>query len=149
MVGSSDTAGEKNGEATAQPSGSLRRFLFAAAALALLAACAATAPPPAASLQPAAAPMPHLVPPPKLAGLSAAAIVALLGEPDFRRAEPPAELWQYRSADCVLDLFLYGGAGGFHVAYSDTRERSMLDTGAGSCAGGGGSVLSRFRQTRL
>lgn len=149
MVGSSDAAGTKNGEATAPRSGSPRRFLFAAGALLLLAACAAPPPPTAASLGPSAAPAPRLLPPPKLTGLSAAEVVALLGEPDFRRAEPPAELWQYRSADCVLDLFLYGGSAGFRVAYSDTRERSLSQTAAATCTGGGASVLSRFRQTRL
>jgi len=89
--------------------------------LATLAGCgSAVSEPPRAAIalpaEPAMARPPAAQP---LTGLSAAEVVALLGEPDFRRAEPPAELWQYRSADCVLDLFLYGDAAGARVVIAD------------------------------
>jgi hypothetical protein len=157
MVGSHGAAESGNGEAASGKGGRLSRFLFAAMALALLAACSAATPPaltaapepsgtPAAALQPAAARLPGMR---KLTGLSADEVVALFGEPDFRRAEPPAELWQYRSADCVLDLFLYDDAGGFRVAHSETRDRSLVQAGSGQCAGGGAAFARRSRQTRL
>ncbi len=44
-------------------------------------------------------------------GLSAAAVTALLGPPDYRRRDKPAEIWQYRNDACVLDIFLYSANG--------------------------------------
>jgi len=32
---------------------------------------------------------------------------SLLGAPSFRRPDSPAEIWQYITNDCTLDLFLY------------------------------------------
>ncbi|MGO8916645.1 MAG: hypothetical protein ACLQJR_12130 [Stellaceae bacterium] len=158
MVGSldaADAAKAANGEGIAAWRAPLRRFFCAGAALALLAGCSAAAPePPGAATQLPAAPEPAMAAAAQplmrpLTGLSAKEVVALLGEPDFRRAEPPAELWQYRSADCVLDLFLYGDAAGVHVIYSETRDRSLVQAGAGHCPGGGEPFVSRTRQTRL
>ena len=34
-------------------------------------------------------------------------IIFTLGNPDFRRTDNPAELWQYQHEKCNLDLFLY------------------------------------------
>jgi len=82
----------------------------------MLAACGGT--PHQASAPPGRLPQPG-----ELRGLSDSAVVALLGEPDFRRNEVQAELWQYRAEDCVLDLFLYRGDGGFRVAETATRDR--------------------------
>jgi hypothetical protein len=146
MIGSLRAAEAANGKAIAQRRGLPCRFLFAGAALALLAACSAATPiPPAAALPVAARP----AEPRPLAGLSAKEVVALFGEPDFRRAEPPAELWQYRTADCVLDLFLYSDQAGAHVVHSETRDRSLVQAGAGHCAGAGDPLALRTRQSRL
>lgn len=35
------------------------------------------------------------------------ALGKLLGPPQFRRTDAPAELWRYRAGRCILDLFLY------------------------------------------
>lgn len=142
MIGSLRAADAASGKAIAQQRGLPCRFLFAGAALALLGACSATAPAP---LPMAARP----AEPPTLAGLSATEVVALFGEPDFRRVEPPAELWQYRSADCVLDLFLYSDAAGVHVVRSETRERGLIRSAAGGCAAAGDPLTLRMRQSRL
>jgi len=154
MIGSLGAAEGTNGEEVAEGRGLLRRFFLAAAGLAALGACSPAAPeaPQLATALPAAAPLPATAPaaparvPASLTGLSAGEVVALFGEPDFRRTEPPAELWQYRSADCVLDVFLYSGAGGQHVVYSDARERSLVRAGTGRCAGGGEALAARTRQ---
>jgi len=158
MVRSLRAAMAGNGEAAAARRGHLRRCFSMGAWLALLGACStvppadAPVPPPtplaaaALPLQPAAAHLPDMR---KLTGLSAAEVVALFGEPDFRRAEPPAELWQYRGADCVLDLFIYRDAGGAHVRHSEARDRSLVKAGTGSCAGGGEALVGRARQSRL
>jgi hypothetical protein len=154
MVGSHCAAEAANGKGTARRRGSLRRFLYAGAALALLAACSTAEPePPTAALSLPAAPSTLVVaqPPAKqaLTGLSAKEVVTLLGEPDFRRAEPPAELWQYRSADCVLDLFFYSDEAGTHVVRAETRDRSLVQAGAGRCTGASEPISGRTRQTRL
>ncbi|HEX4113359.1 MAG TPA: hypothetical protein VH020_12560 [Stellaceae bacterium] len=66
------------------------------------------------------------VAPPKLAkfhNMRPGEVEALVGEPDFRRVEPPAELWQYRSAHCVVDFYLYGTGDAMHVIDEDARGR--------------------------
>ena len=45
--------------------------------------------------------------PAKFKGLSSREVRSLLGTPVFLRRDAPAELWQYRSRACTLDLFLY------------------------------------------
>ena len=59
-----------------------------------------------------------------LAGLQPADVVSILGSPDLRRAEPPAELWQYRAADCVLNLFFYSEEGGYRLAHAEAWQRT-------------------------
>lgn len=61
-------------------------------------------------------------------GLGAGDVVARFGEPQLRRAEPPAELWQYRSADCVLEVILYAESGTPHVIGSQIYARSADGT---------------------
>jgi hypothetical protein len=57
-----------------------------------------------------------------LIGRSAREIAGLLGEPQLKRRDPPAELWQYRAARCVLDLFLYADKGNaLTVAHIELR----------------------------
>jgi len=70
-----------------------------------------------------------------LAGLQPADVVSILGAPDLRREEPPAELWQYRAADCVLNLFFYGEAGGYRLAHAEAWQRTLS----------GGSAPARCR----
>jgi len=76
----------------------------------------------------------------RLAGLSAAELKRVLGEPDFAREEPPAAVWQYRGGDCVLDVFLYGESGLYRVAYAETRDRGIIRVAQSSCYA---SLLSR------
>lgn len=69
--------------------------------------------------------------------LSAPALLARLGPPDFTRRDPPAELWQYRGASCVLDLFLYPEAGTMTVSHAQTRMRHGAEAaglGASECS---------------
>jgi len=103
-----------------------------ALAAALLAACAAPAPTrssvvpkspiPAAPTLPAAARVPSLQ---DLTGLHQSEILAMLGTPDLKRLEPPAELWQYRAADCVLNLFFYREQQGYRLVRAETWQRSL------------------------
>lgn len=76
-----------------------------------------------------------ILPPPRtgplvpeaLKGLTAAQVEGELGSPNFRRRDPPAEIWQYRVRACTLDLFLYDDGGGRVVAHFAVRS----PTGAG------------------
>jgi hypothetical protein len=108
-----------------------RRRLFAVLALLallpVLAACPATAPRTTAAVTPVA--------PPKmqahdLIGVDSDGLAGLLGEPDFRRLDPPAELWQYRIEDCMLDVFLYldeARGGAYAVTHVAARGRAGTD----------------------
>lgn len=85
----------------------------------------------------------------RLDGLRAAELVALLGEPELRRVDPPAELWQYRTARCVLDVYLYADGNGVRVRHAETRERDALGPAAGDCPDPGMPLDARVRQSRL
>lgn len=60
-----------------------------------------------------------------LNGLKPDDVLAMLGQPDLRREEPPAEMWQYRTSDCVLSLFFYDDAGGYRLAHVEAWQRSL------------------------
>lgn len=75
--------------------------------------------------------------PDQLLGLDADQLTAMLGPADFRRADGPAEIWQYRNGACVLDLFLYTSraSGDWQVAHVDVRDRTMSASAeASDCA---------------
>ncbi len=61
----------------------------------------------------------------------------LLGQPNLVRRETPAEIWQYRGKDCVLDVFLYNEAGKpdspFEVVYSEARDLEARKSDQRSC----------------
>jgi hypothetical protein len=150
MVGSRSAAeiGDKGLAATTGGRGP--RVLFATLLLGLMVGACSTPPPQdaprltaATPIQPVTTRHPIL---PALTGLSAAEVVGLFGEPDFRRGEAPAELWQYRSADCVLDLFLYRDLSGTHVVHTETRDRNQLQ--AGHCRDAA-SFARAMRESRL
>ncbi len=159
MAGSPIAAERANGEAVA---GDRLRRLFVMVGLTAavgLAACSTPAPPtvvppPSATAGLPAPPEPAPAEPasaritelPVLTGLGPAELVALFGEPDFRRRDPPAELWQYRSADCVLDVFLYGEGGTYRVVRSETRDRHALPPLVAGCSA---AFDRRARQSRL
>jgi hypothetical protein len=105
----------------------MKRFVLPACLV--LAGCAAT-PPPA----PVAAP-----PPPglgKLIGQSAAGVTALLGPASLDRSEGPGRQLQFVRPPCVLDVFLYPGAGGaatVRTAAARKPDGSRMDPG--TCLG--------------
>ncbi len=61
-------------------------------------------------------------PPSRLQSLSATQVVALLGEPGFKREENPAQVWRYTGKACVLELFLYRLDKDFQVRHVETRD---------------------------
>ncbi len=119
-------------------------------AVALLAGCSASPPEAPIPQPPLAAGALHaaalrLPPAETLMGLGASDVLARLGEPDLRRAEPPAELWQYRSADCVLEVILYAQSGTRRVIGGEIYARSVA--GTARCAALG--TAGKSRQSRL
>ena len=86
-----------------------------------------------------------------LTGLAPYQVAALYGQPDFRRTDPPAEVWQYRSADCVLDLYFYSENGGEQLVFAQSRPRSLeQNAAAGSCLDGDAAALrARTKETKL
>ena len=62
----------------------------------------------------------------RLATLSGAEVLKLMGPPEFERFDPPARIWQYRAPACVLNLFLYHNRGGLAVEYVELRTRRTV-----------------------
>ncbi|MFQ5773367.1 MAG: hypothetical protein ACE5GS_02505 [Kiloniellaceae bacterium] len=71
--------------------------------------------------------------PDRLLGLDRGALGALLGEPALIRREPPAEIWQYRGATCIFDVFLYEEAGRDRVTYLEARDTAAQTVEARGC----------------
>ena len=82
-----------------------------------------------------AVPSAGLAGPERLMRLSGDELKALLGSPGFVRRDPPAEIWQYGTASCVLDVFLYAEAkGGPHrVSHFEFRGRSVEGVAPADC----------------
>lgn len=88
----------------------------------------ATAPPENSNQEEAALPSAKARPPiddrpERFLGLGTAALAQELGEPQLRRREAPAEIWQYRGEGCILDLFLYPEAGTLKVTHIEARDK--------------------------
>jgi hypothetical protein len=93
----------------------------AVAIFALLAGCQAAPPPP------------DPVHSASILGLDSGAVRKLLGEPGLIRHEEPAEVWQYRTASCVLDVVLYDQSSGQRVVYTEARTPTAEPTQPGPC----------------
>ena len=89
------------------------------------------------AVAPSGAPVPvRTFPPPSLLdGLEAVRVLDLLGQPPFKRRDDPALIWQYRTSQCALDLFLYREkAGGvYRVRHFETRNRGKAAISAKDC----------------
>lgn len=83
----------------------------------------------------------------RLTGLGPTELLSLLGEPNLRRSDPPAELWQYRDAGCVLELYLYRQGDAYRVVRAEARGRSLQ--GDGGCTALPRAVPAGLRQSRL
>lgn len=82
--------------------------------------------------------------PDEVMGLGRNAVQALLGKPGLVRREAPAEVWQYQSGGCVLDVFLYEASPDFQVVYLEARTGQAINTATATCLG---AVLDRRRAT--
>ena len=78
---------------------------------------------------------PRSSPPSRLAGLRRGEVSDLLGEPNWIRRESRVEVWQYRSASCTLDLYLYLETGGYRVAHAEARDQTARQVAVETCLG--------------
>lgn len=56
-----------------------------------------------------------------------------LGQPSSLRKEAPAEVWQYRAEQCVLDIVLYEASDGPSVVYLEARDLYAEPAETGPC----------------
>jgi hypothetical protein len=68
--------------------------------------------------------------PEDLSGLTATETRSLFGPPVLVRHEPPAEIWQYRSDSCVLDIYLYTDTTPTKIRHAEIRPRTQPVTDA-------------------
>ena len=76
-------------------------------------------------------PSAEIYPAPNLTtGLNRQLLITLLGEPGFMRRDGPAEIWQYKTLACTLDVFLYKDAVGpvYRVTHFETRGVARTTT---------------------
>lgn len=81
-------------------------------------------------------PGPDRVPAPRtLLGLEYHQVMALLGEPSFKRRDDPAQIWQYRDSICILDVFLYRpeGGGAYRVTHVEVRGHGVTKVSDEDC----------------
>ncbi len=73
--------------------------------------------------------------PEELLGLDHALLRRILGMPAQVRREWTAEVWQYVTGDCVVDLYLYGDdeSGALKVTYVEARSRTAEQTPTTRC----------------
>ena len=62
-------------------------------------------------------------------------LLAELGKPFALRKEAPAQVWQYRAEQCVLDIFLYEEDDGPAVVYLEARDLQAAPAEPGVCLG--------------
>lgn len=72
---------------------------------------------------------------PKLIGLASRDVEGLLGQPRFVRRDGPAQIWQYGSDACTVNLFLYREGPAFKVRHVEYRNRNADLASSGGCDG--------------
>lgn len=60
-------------------------------------------------------------PPTAVIGLDRRSVESHWGSPVLLRPEGPGELWQYRSTDCVVDVFFYPATDALRVVHLTVR----------------------------
>jgi hypothetical protein len=80
-------------------------------------------------------------PPGDITGLEARALQHLFGTPGLVRKDYPAEVWQYRNKDCVLDIYLYPDHDRLTVAHAEARAPKISGDPLPAC-------VAQFAQSR-
>jgi hypothetical protein len=66
-------------------------------------------------------------------GMASDEIINLLGMPIFIRRESPAEIWQYQSNICFIDIFFYKKDSKLFAKHSEFRSNGVKKTNNGVC----------------
>lgn len=72
---------------------------------------------------------------PGLLGLLSVDVEGMFGRPRFVRRDGPAQIWQYGTDLCTLNLFLYREGPTFKVRHVEFRNRSADLASSGGCDG--------------
>ncbi|MBM3545686.1 MAG: hypothetical protein FJX54_01935 [Alphaproteobacteria bacterium] len=70
-----------------------------------------------------------------LVGLLSRDVEGLLGRPAFVRRDGPAQIWQYGTQACTLNLFFYREGAVLRVSHYEFRDRSADLAPSGGCDG--------------
>lgn len=100
------------------------RWALAFSMCGMLAAAACTPAPEAAPVATVAPATERPIASQQFTGMRSPDLLALLGQPNLRRIDPPAELWQYRGTNCVLQLYLYRDGDAFRVVHAEMLGRN-------------------------
>ena len=99
----------------------------------MLAATPAVAHPADTALSPIA-PVSRLSGDPKeLVGLDHTVVRRALGDPLRIRSDLPAQVWQYATGDCIVDLYLYNQGGSWTVTYVEARSHTAETAPTARC----------------
>ncbi|MES1150651.1 MAG: hypothetical protein ABUL54_02055 [Dongia sp.] len=71
--------------------------------------------------------------PKELVGLDHVVVRRALGEPLHVRNEMPAQVWQYATGDCIVDLYLYDQDGVWTVTYVEARSHTAESAPTARC----------------
>jgi hypothetical protein len=71
--------------------------------------------------------------PNELVGLDNITVRRALGDPLRIRNEQPAQVWQYSTGDCIVDLYLYKQAGAMTVTYVEARSHTAQSEPTARC----------------
>lgn len=74
--------------------------------------------------------------PQQMTGLFEEGVQKMFGIPDFKHYDPPAEIWQYRKKECLLDIFLYVDkqqSNELRVRHAEVRGRSINKKSQDNC----------------
>ena len=91
-------------------------------------------------------PAPATRSPTRLNNMSGSQIVAMLGEPGFKRQENPAQIWRYRSEECVLELMLYRLDSDYQVRHVEARDDKFRAVAQNQCID---SIATRKQRPNL
>lgn len=85
------------------------------------------------------------VDPPPLIGLASREVESLFGRPRFVRRDGPAQIWQYGTDACTVNLFFYREGPMLRVRHVEFRNRSADLATPGGCEG---AVVSMVQTPR-
>jgi hypothetical protein len=78
----------------------------------------------------------YILSPQRMKGLFAEEVEKMFGVPDFKHYDKPAEIWQYRKKECLLDIFLYidkHQSNNLRVRHAEVRGRSISKISQKNC----------------